>query len=68
MLTEREKELFEERLAICIYDGCTDRKTALKYAKEQLEENRRKENESYKDNGQQHREDLQQGRWITKQY
>lgn len=52
MLVERKKELFEERLAICLIDSCMDRKTASETTIKQIKDLRKKENEKNIHNGQ----------------
>lgn len=44
-MNEKEREIYDERVAICIYDGNLTEEEAKRIAEEQIKELRRKENE-----------------------
>lgn len=51
-MNEKELELYDERVAICIYDGNLSEEEAKKIAEKQIKDLRNKENEKNTHNGQ----------------
>lgn len=51
-MNEKEQEIYNERVAICIYDGNLSEEEAKEIAKKQIKDLRNKENEKNLYNGQ----------------
>lgn len=51
-MNEKEQEIYEERVAICIYDGNLTEEEAKRIAEKQIEDLRSKEGEKNLYNGQ----------------